>query len=51
MQLFGNFISAISQIIRQPEQRPLSGAPSPCRATQDVSEMAPVEGAEVMREL
>lgn len=47
MQLFRNFISAISQIIRQPEQTSLSMAPFPCRTTQHVSEMTPVDGAEV----
>ena len=51
MQLSGSFISAISQIIRQPEQRSLSVAPSPCRATQHVSETAPVEGAEITKKL
>lgn len=34
MELFENFISAISQIIREPEQRLLSVAPSPYDITQ-----------------
>lgn len=50
--LTSELTSVISQIIRQPEQRSLSMAPSPHSCTvQHVSEAAPVEGADVTNEL